>query len=204
MTTTLDEDKAALRKIAGRRRKAAAAAAQDAAAGLKRQFERLPPPASGIAVSGYWPIGSEIDPRPILESFVGQGHKVGLPVVIGQGQPLLFRQWRPGDRLEPAGFGLQEPPETCPEVIPSLLLVPLLAFDRAGFRLGYGGGFYDRTLAALRAKDPLCRAVGLAYAGQEVEAVPREATDQPLDWIVTEAEAIAVSTSCASSSAATS
>lgn len=192
MTTTLDEDKAALRKVAGRRRKAAAAAAVEATAKLRQQFEAVPQPASATTVSGYWPIGSEIDPRPILEDFVAKGHEIGLPVVLGPARPLQFRRWQPGDALVSAGFGLQEPAEDSPAVTPRLLLVPLLAFDRAGYRLGYGGGFYDRTLAELRAADPDCLAVGFAYAGQEVEEVPREATDLPLDWIVTETEAIEV------------
>ena len=202
MTITLDEEKAALRKIAGARRKAAAAASPQAATALQRQFEAVPRPVASSAVSGYWPIGSEIDPRPLLEDFVAAGLEVGLPVVLGPGQPLQFRRWRPGEALEAAGFGLQEPSAASPALTPRLLLVPLLAFDRAGYRLGYGGGFYDRTLARLRPADPQCLAVGLAYAAQEVEAVPREATDLALDWIVTEREAIEISDSCASSSAA--
>ena len=193
MTTTGEDEKAALRKSAGRRRKAAAAAAAgDVAAALRRAFEAVPQPTAPTTVSGYWPIGSEIDPLPILEAYDASGHTLGLPVVEAPARPLLFRRWRPGNVLHAAGFGLQEPDASSPAVTPRLLLVPLLAFDRAGYRLGYGGGFYDRTLAKLRAADPGCLAVGLAYAAQEVEAVPREATDQPLDWIVTETEAIGV------------
>lgn len=142
----------------------------------------LPP---GAVVSGYWPLGDEIDPRPLMAALAGRGHPLALPAIRAACQPLDFRTWRPGDALRPAGFGTQEPLAEAPMVQPEVLLVPLLAFDAAGYRLGYGGGFYDRSLAlARRAGDIL--AVGLAFAAQQVAAVPREATDQRLDLVATE------------------
>jgi 5-formyltetrahydrofolate cyclo-ligase len=108
-----------------------------------------------------------------------------VPVIEGKGLPLRFREWSPGVRMQPGPFGAQVP-ATGDWLQPELLIVPLLAFDAAGRRLGYGGGFYDRTLAALRARGPV-RAIGLAYAAQQVGEVPADATDQPLDAIVTEA-----------------
>ena len=190
----IEQQKAALRaEMTPRRKQAAAAAGPDAGERLREVFRRALEVPAGVAVSGYWPIGSEIDCRPLLEALDGAGHGLGLPVVEAPGRPLLFRAWRPGDPLAKAGFGLSEPAPERPAVTPVLLLVPLLAFDRAGYRLGYGGGFYDRTLQRLRAVDPAPLAVGLAYAAQEVEAVPREPSDQRLDWIVTERAAIEIS-----------
>ena len=126
-----------------------------------------------------------------MAALAARGHPIGLPVVVAPGAPLAFRSWRDGDALAPAGFGLYEPAAGRRELTPALLLVPLLAFDRRGGRLGYGGGFYDRTLDRLRRTGrPV--AVGLAYAGQEQRRLPLAATDQRLDWVVTEAEAIAV------------
>ena len=111
----------------------------------------------------------------------------GLPVVIGADQPLLFRAWTPGETLAPGVWDIPIPPETAAEVLPDVLLVPMLAFDRQGYRLGYGGGFYDRTLEKLRAFRRVW-AVGVAYAAQEVEAVPRGDHDAPLDYVMTEQE----------------
>jgi 5-formyltetrahydrofolate cyclo-ligase len=139
----------------------------------------------GTVVSAYWPLGDEIDPRPLMEALHLRGHRLALPAIRAAGRPLDFRAWLPGDPLISAGFGIQEPAATAPSVAPRVLLVPLLAFDAAGYRLGYGGGFYDRSLALLRAAGDTL-AVGLAYADQQVAAVPREATDQPLDLVVTE------------------
>jgi 5-formyltetrahydrofolate cyclo-ligase len=144
----------------------------------------------GCVVSAFWSMGSEIETRPLLHALHERGHTIGLPVTIRRGLPLLFRAWVPGLALVSGGFGTEVPGPAQAEVVPRVVLVPLLAFDRAGYRLGYGGGFYDRTLAALRAKGPVL-AVGLAFAAQEVEAVPRGEHDQRLDWIVTEAGAVA-------------
>lgn len=110
--------------------------------------------------------------------------------MVGREKPLVFRQWHPDMEMTPGGFGIPVPPETMDEVTPDLLLVPFLAFDGEGYRLGYGGGYYDRTLAALRADNADLMAVGVAYGAQKTDKLPREATDQPLDLVVTENEII--------------
>jgi 5-formyltetrahydrofolate cyclo-ligase len=145
----------------------------------------------GAVVSGYMPMADELDVLVALEHFHRHGHACCLPVVIGRGRPLLFRLWRPGEALAAGPMGVREPSADSPEATPSLLLVPLLAFDRSGNRIGYGAGFYDMTLARLRAAGPIL-AVGVAYAGQEAQAVPAGPGDEPLDLIVTEREAIPV------------
>ena len=140
---------------------------------------------AGAVVSAYWAMGDELDCRALIQSLHESGCVIGLPVVVGKGQPLVFRRWTPETSFIPGGFGTQIPSPDSPEVLPERLIVPLLAFDSIGYRLGYGGGFYDRTLAKLRARGPV-HAIGYAYAGQEVDAVPRESYDQPLDWLATE------------------
>ncbi len=147
---------------------------------------------AGIPVSAYWPLEEEFDPRPLFMELHRRGHSIGLPVILGKGQPLLFRRWEPNVELVRGSFRVMTPPPIAPEIVPKLLLVPLLAFDRAGYRLGYGGGFYDRTIAKLRAAGKAL-AVGVTLSALEVPAVPRDETDQPLDWIVTEREAIRIS-----------
>ena len=177
-------DKAAARRSARARREAIAdraAAAQSLAEVVLAEW--IQP--TTACVSGYWPTRAEIDPRPLLHALAERGHTIGLPVVTGAARALMFRAWRPGDPLVEGSFSVMTPPETAPEVTPDALLVPLLAFDRRGFRLGYGGGFYDRTLAKLRTAGHVY-ALGLAFAAQEMEAVPRTARDQPLDALATE------------------
>jgi 5-formyltetrahydrofolate cyclo-ligase len=193
---TLAEIKKHLRKAAKLRRAEAARAAPDAGEAVaERVLETVAPPA-GTPVSGYWPMGDELDVRPLMTALNERGHDVGLPVVVAAGEPLIFRRWQPGDTLVPAGFGTQVPHADQPEVVPQVLFVPLLAFDRRGYRLGYGGGFYDRTLSRLT-EEVGAIAVGVAYAGQEVEAVPNDDYDWPLDWIVTEREALRFEGRCA-------
>ena len=192
----IDDAKRRLRTEARTTRAEAAAAAADAAQAVSARLlaaldEGSVGLGAGAAVSAYWPKGDELDPRPVMVVLSGRGHRIGLPVVAGPARPLVFREWANGDRLVPAGFGLEEPAAERPEVVPAFLLVPLLAFDRRGYRLGYGGGFYDRTLAALQARGPVT-AVGLAYSGQELAEVPRGPNDCPLDWVVTEDETIAI------------
>ncbi|WP_339739630.1 5-formyltetrahydrofolate cyclo-ligase [uncultured Maricaulis sp.] len=144
-------------------------------------FERVAP---GSVVSGYWPLPGELDPRPLMTALEARGAGLALPIVIGPGHPLKFREWRAGDPLQRRAFGLMEPQESAPELVPDVLLVPLLAVDPDGNRLGFGKGYYDRTLAGLRAKGaPL--AIGLAYEAQIVAAVPVDEFDQPLDGVVT-------------------
>ena len=141
----------------------------------------------GATVSGFWPIGSEIDMAPVLRALAVRGHAVALPVVVGRDRPLVFRAWREGDAMAEGPYGIREPLDSAPEIAPQVLLVPLLAFDRAGYRLGYGGGFYDRSLAMLR-EGGRAIAIGAAWAAQEVPAVPHDQHDQPLDWMLTERE----------------
>lgn len=131
----------------------------------------------------------ELDPRPLLSRLLELGCQCALPVVVGRDQPLLFREWAPHDTLEAGPFGTREPASDAPEVTPGMLIVPLLAFDLRGFRLGYGGGFYDRTLRGLREDHEGCLAIGYAYADQQVDSVPVTDTDERLDWVVTEAYA---------------
>lgn len=136
-------------------------------------------------VSGFKSFADEIDVMPLLARLAREGWRTALPVVVGRGQPLVFRAWAPGEPTVAGAWSIPVPLATAPELEPDVLLVPMLAFDGAGFRLGYGGGFYDRTLAALRAAKPVI-AVGVAYGAQEVAHVPRGRHDEPLDWILTE------------------
>ena len=140
---------------------------------------------AGSRVSGYWPMGDEIDPRPLLTALAERGCRLALPALRGPGAALDFRSWLPGDALVAAAFGTQEPAAGQASVEPQILLVPLLAFDARGYRLGYGGGFYDRSLAGLRRRGDIL-AIGLAYAGQQVDRVPHDDNDQRLDWVVTD------------------
>ena len=185
---SLIQDKLEFRRAAFAQRATLVRAEAPAAAGAKAALLFLAgiTVTPGRIVSAFWPMGDEIDPRPLMERLHAAGIVIGLPVVVAKGAPLLFRRWRPGTRLVPGGFKTEVPSPEEPELTPSLLIVPLLAFDRQGYRLGYGGGFYDRTLAKLRDDSGGVTAVGFAYAGQEVEAVPRAHYDQRLDWIATE------------------
>jgi 5-formyltetrahydrofolate cyclo-ligase len=138
-------------------------------------------------VGGYWPIRSEVDPRPILRALIKGGRTVALSQILHP--RLSWREWRPGDVLVKGGFGVREPGPDAPECFPQALLVPLAAFDRRCHRLGYGKGHFDRAIAALSEMHPLL-AIGLAYSAQEVPSVPAEPHDRRLDLIVTEAEVI--------------
>ncbi|MDO5632296.1 MAG: 5-formyltetrahydrofolate cyclo-ligase [Paracoccus sp. (in: a-proteobacteria)] len=143
-------------------------------------------PFAGQVLAGYWPMRGEADPLPAMATHDGP---LCLPVVPGRDVPLIFRAWLPGAALEGGPFGTHHPPESAPVVVPQVLIVPLAAFDRAGQRIGYGGGYYDRTLAQLRAAGPVT-AIGLAFACQEVPAVPAGPFDQPLNLIVTDRDTI--------------
>jgi 5-formyltetrahydrofolate cyclo-ligase len=178
--------KAALRAEQRRRRgaldsSAGAAAAEAVAERIVRAF-RLPP---GI-VSGYWPLADEFDPRPAMAQLARLGHPLALPRVQGRGRTLAFYAWQPGDQLLAGPFQVMEPSPDAPLVTPEILLVPLLAFDRAGRRLGYGAGYYDMVLRDLRARLPAPFAIGVAFAAQEVPEVPTGPRDQTLDAVVTE------------------
>lgn len=181
--TDIAAEKAAARKAAFARRAAAHAQGGDAAA--QAALGAFLGDGGGRVLAGYLPIRTELDPLPVMAGWDGP---VGVPVIAGRGLPLRFRLWRPGCEMVEGPFGVPVPAADV-EVVPEVLIVPLLAFDRGGGRLGYGGGFYDRTLARLRLAGRV-RAVGYAYAAQEVPALPREPTDAPLDAIVTEAGVI--------------
>jgi 5-formyltetrahydrofolate cyclo-ligase len=159
---------------------------------LRDSFLTRCPLPRGAVVAGYWPIDDEIDIRPLLNSLADHGHPVAMPVVLNRQQPMRFRRWNPGMVMQPGRFGIPTPPDTFPEVRPDVVLVPLLAFDRQGYRLGRGSGFYDHTLELLRATGKIV-AMGIAFSGQEVPVVPHDAYDQRLDWIVTEHYALACS-----------
>jgi len=180
----MEEIKRAARKAAFARR--AAAHRADTGAGAQRLAEVLRG-WRGIPVSGYLPIRTEIDPRPAMAEAAEHG-VVAVPVIVGPGKPLQFSRWTPDCALHEGPFRAMVP-EVDDFIEPEVLIVPLVAFDRDGGRLGYGGGFYDRTLELLRSRRPTL-AIGYAYAAQEAEALPVEATDQPLDMVVTDAEVI--------------
>jgi 5-formyltetrahydrofolate cyclo-ligase len=145
--------------------------------------------APGTIVSGFMPLKSEINPLPLLRKLADGGAALALPVVAGRGKPLIMRSWQWGEPLVAGVWGIREPAPEAPTVDPDILLVPLLAFDRNGHRIGYGAGYYDLTIARLRAKKPIA-AVGIAFAAQEVETVPITASDAPLDLVLTENETI--------------
>lgn len=170
--------KALARKAAYAARKEAHARGQGQAAEILADYLAAQ---AGAVLSGYMPMRSEIDPLPAMAAHRGV---VGVPVIPGPAMPLKFREWSPGCALVAGAFGALIPAEGA-WVEPAVLIVPMLAFDARGYRLGYGGGFYDRTLELLRAKRPTL-AVGFAYAAQEVDEVPIDAYDQQLDAVVTE------------------
>lgn len=145
---------------------------------------------AGVAVSLYWPMRDELDVRPLLNALHDAGAITALPTIAARGQPLVFRRFAPGDTLVPGVFGTHEPDPTSPSVMPDVVVAPLLGFDRRGYRLGYGGGYYDRTLAALR-RNGAVQAIGVAYHEQEFAAIPHDADDALLDLIVTDRETIA-------------
>ena len=190
--TDLDTEKSELRKAAQKRRKQAHDDAPDAGAALAHHVSGSAP-ALGFkdglrVVSSYWPMGTEIDVRPLMRALAELGHTIALPVVTAPATPLTFRQWQDGDVLIDGGFGTSIPSDAAPSLMPDILIVPMLAFDTAGYRLGYGGGFYDRTLQKLRdaPADQAPFAVGAAFAGQRLDRTPRGPHDQRLDAIATE------------------
>jgi 5-formyltetrahydrofolate cyclo-ligase len=187
--TALDEEKRRLRQDALARRDAIPAEMRQAAAEMiaAREFPVAIPPHT--IVSGFMPLKSEINPLPLMKKLAEAGAMLSLPVVAGRGKPLLMRAWRWGEPLAEGVWGLRQPKAEAPEVEPDILLVPLLAFDRAGHRIGYGAGHYDRTIAQLRARKAIT-AIGIAFAAQEVSTVPATAHDERLDLVLTEREVI--------------
>jgi len=175
-------DKAALRREAEERRRHLAR--PDYAERVAAHADRLVI-AAGAVVSGYMAFREEADPGQLLQALEQRGHVIALPAIVARAQPLRFHRWNATDALQDHAYGVKEPLGSAEMVVPDVLLVPLLAFDASGFRLGYGGGYYDRTLAALRAMKPIL-AIGIAYAGQEVDAVPHDGHDQKLDGLLSE------------------
>ena len=190
-SSQLDQRKQGLRAKATTTRRlarqSASAAMFDAAADIfLREFKSLPGAVSGAVIGGYWPIGDEFDPRPLMLRLASQGVGLALPAITEKGAPLAFRSWRPGATLKQGPLGTSEPEgPVCTDAV-TMILVPLLAFDRRGQRLGYGGGYYDRTLAMLRGRTGFHHAIGLGFAAQRVPQVPAGPMDAPLDAILTE------------------
>jgi 5-formyltetrahydrofolate cyclo-ligase len=187
--SSIDAIKAELRREAIARRNAMPAETRAAAAEAiaARAFPVVARP--GTIVSGFMPIKSEINPLPLMKALTGQGARLALPGIAGRGAPLVMRPWKLDEPLDRGQWGIREPKADAAEVEPDILLVPLLAFDRAGHRIGYGAGYYDLTIAALRERKPII-AIGLAFAAQEVPAVPATPRDARLDLVLTEREVI--------------
>jgi 5-formyltetrahydrofolate cyclo-ligase len=178
------------RRIAALARRTALGEAERSAAAQAIAVRGLPfPVRAGSIVAGYSPIRSEIDPIPLMQHLAAQGARLALPVTIARDEPLMFRIWSPSDALVRGSLGIPEPAPEAPQLIPDILLVPLAAFDRAGHRIGYGAGHYDRTFAQLRAIKPFI-SVGVAFDTQEIEAIPMQPHDVALDYVLTETRTI--------------
>jgi 5-formyltetrahydrofolate cyclo-ligase len=187
--TAIDDLKATLRREALARREALpadvrAAVAQTIAA---RPFPLAVPP--GAIVSGFMPMKSEINPLPLMRALADTGAALALPAVAGKGNPLVMRAYVFGEPLASGVWGIREPRPDARQVDPDILLVPLLAFDRRGHRIGYGAGYYDMTITALRARKTIV-AAGIAFAAQEIAEVPTSPRDARLDLVLTEREVI--------------
>ncbi len=143
----------------------------------------------GLVISAYAPIRSELSPLPLLRGCAAAGAKLALPVVVGRGQPLVMKEWRLGAPVKRGVWGITEPADDAAEVFPDIVIVPLLAFDRRGHRIGYGAGYYDMTIARLRTMKQVT-AIGIALAAQEIPEVPATPRDARLDRVLTEREAI--------------
>ncbi|MEJ0078468.1 MAG: 5-formyltetrahydrofolate cyclo-ligase [Alphaproteobacteria bacterium] len=185
----VSELKSIVRKDALMRRDAIPAAerAQAAEAIAARAFPLAIKP--GTIVSGFMPLKTEINPLPLMRKLAAAGARLALPCIAGRGKPLTMRAFAFGDELASGQWGIREPKADVRQVAPDILLVPLLAFDRIGHRIGYGAGYYDMTIAKLRAAKPVI-AVGIAFAAQEIEQVPVTPRDARLDLVLTEREVI--------------
>ena len=185
----LDALKASLRKTQAKIRAEQSTMADQTAQAIAAEADRIIA-AFGLTtddiIAGYWPIKTEIDPRPLMAAMAERGLKTALPATPKPETPLIFHLWQDGDVMIDGLYGTSEPHPNAPVCAPNVLLVPLLAFDDAGYRLGYGGGFYDRSLAALRQDSDRVMAIGIAYDAQKVISVPIGAYDAKLDGILTE------------------
>jgi 5-formyltetrahydrofolate cyclo-ligase len=166
-----------------------ALSAEERAGAARAVAARMPPLdlTPPTVVAGYAPIRGEIDPLQLMQGFAARGAALAMPAIPARNAALVFRRWTPGEALVRGAFGISEPPATAAEVVPDIVLVPLAAFDRARHRIGYGAGYYDRTLAGLRRSKPVI-AVGLAFAVQEIPQVPALSHDVRLDYVLTETE----------------
>ena len=189
MSDSISELKSVIRKDAILRRDALPAAERAKAAEI---IATRPFPVAmnaGMIVSGFMPLKTEINPLPLMRSLAARGARLALPAIDGRGKPLIMRAFAFGDELASGQWGIREPKADTPDVAPDVLLVPLLAFDRTGHRIGYGAGYYDMTIARLRAMKPVV-AVGIAFAAQEIGEVPVTPRDARLDLVLTEREVI--------------
>lgn len=183
---TIPEQKARARKAAKKIR--AAIDVEGVGKSLIKNFPFEDFPAQnglGSVVAGFWPLAGEVDVIPLLGAFQNKRHKLALPCTPPAGQPLIFRHWMTDEALKHGPYDTREPHGHVPEITPTLVLLPLLAFSEDGKRLGYGGGFYDRTISGLREVGEVF-ACGVAYAGQEASEIPTDEYDQKLDGILTE------------------
>jgi len=185
---TISEQKAELRNKALARRDALPAEMR-AAAAETIAARAFPLPIAGTIVSGFMPLKSEINPLPLMRRLADAGAKLALPAIQGRGLPLIMRAYAFGDEFARGQWGIREPKPQAPEVAPDILIVPLACFDRAGHRIGYGAGYYDMTIRALRARKQIV-AVGIAFAAQEIPRVPATDRDERLDLVLTEREVI--------------
>lgn len=182
---TMTDEKAALRREMMAAREALQPAARKQAAeavarvGLPSKLASRP-----AMISSYWAIGPELDPGALERRLIAAGHTICLPCIQRKTEPMLFRTWKHGEPMRERKWGIMEPIEPAPSVDPDIMLVPLLAWDAGGWRLGYGGGYYDRTIQALRTRKPVV-VIGFAYDEQKVDAVPRLDYDERLDWMLT-------------------
>lgn len=184
---TTDHAKSAARDAARLARvEAQVQAGREAKSQFAAHFFKSVATASELSIAAYAPMGTEADPGEILRQAHDLGHLCGLPRIVAKGAPLAFHRWRPGDALEPGPYGTREPALSKPQFRPDIVIVPLLAFDAAGHRLGYGGGFYDRTLASLRGDGRPLLALGLAFCGQEVDQLVTGPYDERLDGVICE------------------
>ncbi|MGD0151245.1 MAG: 5-formyltetrahydrofolate cyclo-ligase [Xanthobacteraceae bacterium] len=186
---TVSIQKVELRTAAQTRRDELSADVRKAAAETIAARKFPLPITTNTIISGFMPLKSEINPLPLMQKLAAAGARLALPAIAGRGKPLIMRAWEYGAPLDRGQWGIREPKPDAPEVEPDILLVPLLAFDRAGYRLGYGAGYYDMTIHRLRGLKPVT-AVGIAFAAQEVPKIPTTPRDERLDLVLTEREVI--------------